>query len=466
MDPVSTPTLWTASDLDAWRSQMQEVHDTCQNLPYKWRMTQLKAMRRMMKEQQPALVEALKQDLGKEETEAIVTELEQTRKEICFFENNLRRLMKKKKASSPAVLIPAFTWIEKRPLKGPGVLVIGPSNYPIFLTLHPAVGALAAGNPTIIKPSEHCPAVCKTLADLIPQYFEPSACRVALGGVEETKMLLSQPWGNVFFTGSCTVGRLVAQQTALTMTPTVLELGGKCPCYIDCHSEFDWQLVANRIIWAKTLNCGQTCAAVDYLVLSKPALEKILPCLKKALLAQFGEDPYESELGRMVKTKPHAQRQVELISIAENLEVEHGGSKKTNPCQVVVGGSAQCRVDDRYICPTIVLNPPLDSRLMTEEIFGPILPIITVENHQEAINVLRGVEQTVGTPLCLYIFSKSNKVMQEVTQLCRAGGVMHNDALVHLGNAAIPFGGLGQSGYGSYKGEYSFDVFSQSLPIM
>jgi len=383
----------------------------------------------------------------------------------------LKRHMKPQKVASPGILVPSSAWIEQRPKNGPGVLVLGPSNYPVFLTLHPAVASLAAGNPTLIKPSEQCPAVCKTLAKLIPKYFDTACCRVVLGAHEQVKLLLQYHWGVVFFTGSNRVGRLVAEQAARTLSPTCMELGGKCPCYIDCENEnewWDWQMVANRIIWARTLNGGQTCAAVDYLVVPEAIVRKLLPYLVKAVKSQFGDDAYTSELGRIVKAKPHAQRLVDLIREAEDVAENDSktGEKGKKPCEIVLGGSSYCLPEERYVCPTLVLNPPMNSRLMKEEIFGPILPIITVKNRSEGIKLIKQMETMVGTPLCLYAFTKSHKSFEEITQSCRAGSVLRNDALVHLGNGLIPFGGLGQSGYGACRGPHSFQLFSQALPCM
>jgi len=328
---------------------MQKVHDSFANLSYQWRKQQLRSMRRLLQENENELVQALQQDLGKVSTEAIVTELDQIMVEIKYFERNLKRHMKPQKVASPGILVPSSAWIEQRPKNGPGVLVLGPSNYPVFLTLHPAVASLAAGNPTLIKPSEQCPAVCKTLAKLIPKYFDTACCRVVLGAHEQVKLLLQYHWGVVFFTGSNRVGRLVAEQAARTLSPTCMELGGKCPCYIDCENEnewWDWQMVANRIIWARTLNGGQTCAAVDYLVVPEAIVRKLLPYLVKAVKSQFGDDAYTSELGRIVKAKPHAQRLVDLIREAEDVAENDSktGEKGKKPCEIVLGGSSYCLV--------------------------------------------------------------------------------------------------------------------------
>ena len=476
-DHVSLPkhhtTEWSQGDVEAWRALMKGTHDSAINFSYEWRMKQLGAMRRMIVENTNLLVESLNKDLGKEKTEAIGTEISQILGEITYFERNLKNLMKPQHVASPGLFAPAFTWIERRPLLGPAVLVIGPSNYPVSLCCQPAVGSLVAGNPTVIKPSELCPAVCDTLAKLVPQYFDPSDCRVVLGSAEQTKLLLRYPWGKVFFTGSPRVGRLVAQQTAVTLTPTVLELGGKSPCYIDEEtcSSFDWKLLANRIMWAKLLNVGQTCAAVDYLIVPQSKVDMLLPHLKEAITTQFGSDPSKGELGRILQAKPHAQRHVDIIEELERTasEQERATNKLGNDkpsCQIVSGGSAFCRPEEKYICPTIVLNPPIDSRVMKEEIFGPILPIVTVKDRQEAIDLMHAVETSAGTPLCMYVFTDSHDVFTQITTSCRAGSVMRNDCLVHLASHQIPFGGLGQSGMGVYHGPHSFNTFSQALPCM
>jgi len=447
--PHATKSL--ALDVAALRAPMQQTHDTGVNFSTAWRRTQLETLQRMVNEHRHELLQALYQDLGKHRTEAACTELIIVENEIEYFLKHLSSLTAVRQVPTPAVLLPAFSSVTHRPLSAPACLVIGPSNYPVSLSLQPTIGSLAAGNPTVLKPSELCLHVSRLLQRLVAQYFDPSALVVVQGGVAETTALLKEPWGLVFFTGSERVGKLVAAAAAQTLSPVILELGGKCPCYVDETAPADIKAVANRIIWAKLLNAGQTCAAIDTLIVHVSLVDKLVPELVATLRQQFGVDPAVGELGRIVDPG-HAARHVALIQ-----EVERAAAVVDSPTKMIVGGSATCDARSGYVCPTIVLNPPADCRLATEEIFGPILPIRTVASRAQAIQVMRDMP---GTPLCLYVFTKSAAVFDEIKQKCPSASAMRNDALVHLASLEFPFGGLGTSGYGGYHGKHSFESFS------
>lgn len=438
-------------DLNNIRQGMQNVHDSGINRSHEWRIEQLRRMKRMVVERKTEIVHALYADLGKSYTEATGAEITLLLGEINTSLANLKQWMQPQHIGSPAAAIPAFTTVTPCPKVGPACLVLGPSNYPFSLSLQPAVGALAAGNPVIIKPSELCAATAALLQKLCDEYFDPTVLKVVQGGVPETQQLLQEPWGLIFFTGSEKVGKIVAAAAAQTMTPTILELGGKCPAYVDCHHP-PLQQMASRILWAKLFNTGQTCAAIDTLVVHQDVMDSLVPALLTSLEHQYPSPRIKSELGRIVSIQ-HAQRLYDLIA-----EVE-----QSKDCRILCGGTKECRVKDRYIAPTIVLNPPKDCRLAKEEIFGPILPIFTVKSEEDAISFIR---QLYGTPLCLYIFSKRDAVFDRLRSACPAGGVMRNDALILLSSQEAPFGGLGTSGYGNYHGKYSFDAFSHFQSCM
>jgi len=318
------------------------------------------------------------------------------------------------------------------------------------------VGALAAGNPVVIKPSELTPTCEQLFAKLIPQYFEPSCVRCVTGGVPETTALLQHGWGRIFFTGSPAVGKIVAAKAALTLTPVTLELGGKAPAYIDADTcPKNVQQIVHRILWSKTVNSGQTCAATDTLIVHESMVPALIPLMKESLRLQYGDDPSKSEYGRIVSTK-HAQRLVDMVA-----EVEQNMDDKTT--KIVTGGSKFCDASSCYIAPTIIIDPPADSKLMQEEIFGPILPVVTVKSRNEAVAFMRNMP---GTPLCSYIFTSSEAVFHEINQQVPAGSSMRNDCLLHLASQFLPFGGLGSSGYGAYHGKHTFDLFSHTQPIM
>lgn len=440
----------------ALTAPMQGLHDSGENFSYKWRRSQLLTLAIMLKHHWNEWTEALRQDLGKCRVEALAMELLMVQTDLVHSLSHLHQWMKRQPIASPAICAPAFSYLTPRPLIGPAVLVIGPSNYPVSLVLHPMIGALAAGNPVVCKPSELTPTVEALFAKLIPQYFRPDCVICVTGGIPETTALLNQPWGHIFFTGSSAVGKIVAAAAAATLTPVTLELGGKAPCFVDAETcpKFDINLVANRILWSKTVNGGQTCAATDTLIVEESLLPKLLPALKSSLVKMFGEDPRRSELGRIVSSR-HAERLVNMIA-----QVERSDHKTT---KVITGGSKLCDAAACYVAPTIIVNPPMDAQLMQEEIFGPILPIITVKSRTEAIEFMKKMP---GTPLCLYVFTSSDTVFQDIVRQVPAGSVMRNDCLVHLSSPFIKFGGLGSSGYGGYHGKYSFDLFSHLQPVM
>lgn len=444
------------------RARMQELHASGDILKAEWRISQLQILQRMISENHDAIRAALFSDLGKEWTEATTAEICAVEVEIELCIRKLRSWMKPWDVASPGISFPSRSKIVPMPLAPPGVLVIGPSNYPFFLCLHPAIGSLAAGNPTLLKPSDLCPATCELFQDLVQKYYgdqQNYSLQVVLADVPKTTELLSHPWGTIFFTGSARVGKIVATAAAQTLTPTILELGGKTPCVVDETCPNHIQQIAHRIIWAKLFNAGQTCAAVDYVLVHESVAPALIKCLQIALETQF---PDSTELARLV-CREHAQRQVELIQEIERRIAASSSASPSSP-KIVVGGSATCDVQSRFVTPTMIVNPPDDSRLLKEEIFGPILPILTFQTRSQAIATIQEVSGMA--PLCMYVFTKSDTVLQEYIRTCRAGGVVRNDCLVHLASQELPFGGLGTSGYGAYHGKFSFDAFSQQLPVV
>jgi acyl-CoA reductase-like NAD-dependent aldehyde dehydrogenase len=341
-------------DLEAILAPMQAVHDSGVNLSYEWRVTQLQCVRKILVNHWSEWQDALFQDLGKEITEGTCVELELSVQEIDFALSQLKTWMAPKQVPTPALLLPAFTTITPMPKRGPACLIIGPFNYPVIICFKALIGSLAAGNPTVMKPSEQTPVVSALYTKLFAQYCDPSAVRVVEGAIPETTALLAQSWGLILFTGSERVGKVVAAAASQTLTPTALELGGKCPCLVDETAPSDIRQIANRMIWAKTLNAGQTCTAVDYAVVHSSLQEKLYPELLRTLQVQFGSDPEHSELGGIV-TQAHAERLLEYIQQVEEVAAKPGSITK-----ILCGGSAKCNTKNRYIAPTIVINPPLD----------------------------------------------------------------------------------------------------------
>jgi len=322
------------------------------------------------------------------------------------------------------------------------VLVIGAWNYPFHLVCLPLVGALAAGNCVVLKPSELCPSVSAFLSQWIPRYLDPKAVRVVEGGVPETTALLQERWDHIFFTGSAKIGRVVMEAAAKHLTPVTLELGGKSPCIVDETANLD--LAAKRIVYGKFVNAGQTCVAPDYVLVHEDAHDALVNRMVSAIREFYGDVPKESpDLARIINREHFAR----LTGFLEGADV-------------AVGGEADAA--ELYIAPTIIKNAKEDDALMQEEIFGPILPVISVRDIDEAVAfVNRGAK-----PLALYLFTNDAQVEDRVLGATSAGGTTINHVWLHFGVPALPFGGVGESGMGAYHGRHSFETFSHKRAVL
>jgi acyl-CoA reductase-like NAD-dependent aldehyde dehydrogenase len=440
-------------DVETLQSRMRAIHESGVNLSYEWRMKQIRRLLHLVVENTDEIRDALSKDLGREGTEAICIETKPLEADIRYTMSNLKRWMKPMAVPSPAVLVPAFSYVERRPLNSPGVLIIAPFNYPVRLLLQPLLGALAGGNPAVVKPSEACPNVALLMKNLLDTYYtDPGVVQVVLGGPSETAALLEKKWGKVFFTGSETVGKIVARACAETMTPTIMELGGKCPVIVDETVPASlMHVVAKRVIFAKCVNAGQTCVAPDVLYVHKKHVSTLCEALSLELRNQFGENPKDGELARIVDI-PNSKRLLNLIQDAEKL-----GST------IITGGSKLCDVDQKYICPTLVVDPAKSAKILHEEVFGPIMAIVSFSNREEGVDL---VKQLPGEPLHLYIFTPDERVFRTYSERCVAAGALWNDVIVQGASHNLPFGGIGTSGHGNYYGRYSFDSFTHMYPVM
>jgi acyl-CoA reductase-like NAD-dependent aldehyde dehydrogenase len=311
-------------------------------------------------------------------------------------------------------------------------------------------------------PSELTPNTAKAMYESIHEYFDPSVVQVVLGAVQETETLLSKPWAKVLFTGSERVGKLVAQACANTLTPCILECGGKSATVVDETVPTAYlQNVADRIVFSKFFNAGQVCVAPDTLFVHEHHVTPLKEALVRAIDAQFGKNPQSGEMARIVN-KQNAKRLVDIIKEEESYASKTSTLDKN---EIVLGGSKACDIDQRYVAPTVVLNPSPESRLMKEEIFGPVLPIRTFTKRDEAIELIRNMNKISGIPLFLYVFTTKDSVFQTYTDKCRSGGAVRNDILIQLANTEQPLGGMGSSGYGRYFGKYSFDAFTHKYPV-
>lgn len=410
-----------------------------------WRAKQLQGIVTMLNAHEADFLSALKIDLGKCAFEAASLEVVVTRCEAQSMIGQLSSLMRDERVPTPSLMLPGTSLIRREPL---GVcLIIAPFNYPLQLALAPLLGALAAGNCAVLKPSERCAATSALLARYLPSYC--AGVLVVEGGSHVSLELTRRRWGLVFFTGSLRVGQAVAQATARTLTPTVLELGGKSPVIVDGTADLD--VTARRLAWGKTVNCGQTCIAPDYVVVERAAAQPLLDALARALSAMYGADPRTSADYGLMVDRAAVARMRQLLAVED-----HGG-------RLVLGG--ECDEERRFVAPSVVLEPRLSSRLMVEEIFGPILPVVVVESAEAAIAL---VEQRCAQhePLSLYVFSEDRAFVGRALSAIPSGSALVNDVLLHFGNPNLPFGGIGPSGQGKYHGAASFRCFSHERSVL
>ncbi|MER6345238.1 aldehyde dehydrogenase family protein [Streptomyces sp. NPDC001595] len=435
---AAPPAAQQDQDIPGTVIRLRATFDSGVTRPAAWRRRQLHALRRLLRNHTPAIEEALYDDLRKGRTESHLTEIGGVLAEIEHALRHLDRWMRPRRVAVPMNIKPATARIHPEPL---GVcLIIAPWNYPLTLTLNPLVGALAAGNATVVKPSELAPATSRLLADLLPRHLE--AVAVVEGAVEETTLLLAQRFDHIFYTGNGTVGRIVAAAAAKNLTPVTLELGGKSPVFID--ETADMTVTARRLAWGKFTNAGQTCVAPDYVLVTDAARDSLLAALPKAIHQMFGTNPRTSaDYGRIVNDR-HFQR---LTGLAAQGDLLTGG--------VFDAG-------ERYIAPAVLTDVPPEAPVMTEEIFGPILPVLTVRDVHEAIDFITARDK----PLSLYAFTRDKAARQALVEKTSSGAVVHNAPMIHLGVPNLPFGGVGESGMGAYHGKTSFDTFSHRKPVL
>ncbi|MEG2576694.1 aldehyde dehydrogenase family protein [Glutamicibacter sp. NPDC055491] len=413
-------------------SHLRRSADTRITHPRRFRLQQLKALEKMLEEHLEDFVQALAEDLGKSATEAKFSEIDVVRAEIDFAQRHLVEWMDSTSVKVPLALQPAMAKVEPRPLGV--VLIIGAWNYPVQLVLAPLVAAIAAGNAAVIKPSELAPATSGALAKFLPVYLDERVYAVVEGGVDTSTELLAARWDHIFYTGGERVAKIVAAAAAKHLTPTTLELGGKSPAVV----ENDSLASAKRLAYAKFMNAGQTCVAPDY-VLSVGDSSELIRRLGQAITSFYGKEPLtHPDFGRIVSRK-HFER---LLSMFEQGEVVFGGEYDE---------------DTLRIAPSIMRNVDLEGSLMTEEIFGPILPVIEVETFEEALEFIA----RRPSPLAAYLMSESPRLQSIFSDRVRAGSIVHNAPLAQMIVPTLPFGGVGPSGMGAYHGKHGFERLSQ-----
>ncbi len=430
--------------LDGIRTGVAKLRSTFEGgvtRSYEWRAGQLDGLLNMFDQHEARIIEALRADVGKTQMDAWTAEIADVRAGLLELKKHLRRYMKPEKVSTPFWIMPGKSLIVREPLGV--VLVISAWNYPIALAITPLAGALAAGNCAVLKPSEVAPKTSALLAELLPQYLDPNAVEVIEGGVAETTELLAQRFDHIFYTGSTNVGRIVMSAAAKQLTPVTLELGGKSPCIID--RDVDLAVAARRVAWGKFYTTGQTCIAPDYVLCHAAVHDAFVAQLLATIREFWGDDPKQSpDYGRVVNARHH-KRLMGLIP----------GSGT-----VAIGGQGD--EQQRYIAPTVLTDVPPDSKVMDEEIFGPILPVLKVDDLDAAIRFINARPK----PLALYLFSSNERSAEQVVARTSSGGFVQNHTIYHFAVQDLPFGGVGDSGMGAYHGRSSFDTFSHKKAVL
>ncbi len=408
-------------------------------LPYENRLAAIRRLRNGILDLTPELTAALRQDLGKSATESYLTEIGMLLSEIRYIEKHLKQWCRPKRRPTPLAQFPAQSYELACPYGT--VLVMSPWNYPLLLALEPTIEAIAAGNTVILKPSAYAPAVSAMIKKLCDMYARPELLTVITGGRDVNADLLEQRYDYIFFTGGKTVGQLVMEKAARHLTPITLELGGKSPCLVDANA--DLRLAARRIVFGKYLNLGQTCVAPDYVLVQESVRDSLITYIKEEIRAQFGADPLaNTHYGKIINRK-HFDRLANMLAASD----------------VIYGGRADA--DALRIEPTLV-TADLSAPAMQEEIFGPILPIITWCTWDDA----KAIIAEHPTPLALYVFSRDKAFCGRATHEISYGGGCINDTIMHLTSSDLAFGGVGTSGMGAYHGKHGFDTFSHKKSIL
>jgi aldehyde dehydrogenase (NAD+) len=424
-------------------ARLRATFESGRTRPVAWRRAQLQAVKRMLAEHEDEFVDALTVDLGKSSVEGWLTDVVLTVRDVDHTLKRMADWMRPEKVTVPLVQQPASARVVREPL---GVaLVIAPWNYPLQLLLEPMIAAIAAGNAVVGKPSEISASTSSTIARLAPQYLDPDAIAIVEGAVEETTALLEQRFDHILYTGNGRVGRIVAAAAAKHLTPVTLELGGKSPAIV--HSDADLHMAARRIAFGKWINAGQTCIAPDYVLVHRDVERALVEALHGAVRTFFGDEPKSSRDYARIVNDSHFERLAGLL--------DQGGFK-----EIVAGGEVDSTT--RYIAPTVLRGVDPSAAVMQEEIFGPILPVIAVDSLDEAIRFVNERDK----PLSLYVFAKSKAVQRRVLERTSSGGACVNATVLHFAVPGLPFGGVGESGYGAYHGREGFETFSNRKPIL
>lgn len=409
-------------------------------LDVNFRIDALKKLQNALIRKESSIAEALKSDLGKSPEESYMCETGIVLSEIHYMLQHIRKLAKEQTVPTPLAQFASRSY--RKPMPYGVTLIMSPWNYPLMLTLDPLVNAIAAGNTAVLKPSAYSPAVSQCLKELISQLFPEEYVAVVTGGREENSYLLEQKFDYIFFTGSKNIGKLVLQKAAPHLTPVTLELGGKSPCIVDQSAKLE--LAARRIVFGKYLNCGQTCVAPDYILCHSSVKAQFTAALVAEIHRQYGDNYRANPLYGNIISRKHFDR---ITGLIDSSKVIHGG---------------RWDVDTLKIEPTVMDDVTWDDKIMEEEIFGPVLPILTYDRIEDVIETVNQHDK----PLALYIFAENKSVIQQVTSRCSFGGGCVNDCIIHIATSHMAFGGVGESGMGAYHGKKGFESFSHHKSIV
>ncbi len=418
----------------------REFFKSGQTFDVKYRIQALKRLYRAIKEHENEINEALRADLGKNEFEGFMCEIGMALSEISYLIKNTKSLSKKRRVKTPLAQFVSRSYKQATPYGN--VLIMSPWNYPFLLTIGPLADAVAAGNTAIVKPSAYSPATSEVISKIISDVFPPEHVSVILGGRKENAHLLEMNFDFIFFTGSQNVGKEVLRHAAERLTPVVLELGGKSPCIVDSTAKIE--LAARRIVFGKFLNCGQTCVAPDYILCDKSIKDRLIGAIKNEIIKQYGNYPIaDDNYGKIINEK-HFER---IIGLIDESKAVHGGDHDRIALK---------------IAPTVMDNADWSDAVMQEEIFGPVLPILTYEKFEDIVPLFADMAK----PLALYLFSENKAHISLITERCLYGGGCINDTIIHLATSEMGFGGVHESGMGSYHGKDGFDAFSHIKSIV
>ncbi|MBT6871192.1 MAG: aldehyde dehydrogenase [Candidatus Marinimicrobia bacterium] len=420
-------------------NNQREYFNSGQSRDVKFRIEQLKRLKVIFEKYEDECILALGKDLGKSQTEAYLTEVVLIRDELKMAIRNTKKWSKPKRVPTPIILAVASSYRQPEPY---GVtLIVSPWNYPIALGLMPLIGAISAGNTAVLKPSELAPASSVIITKIISECFRPEHVISIEGGVEVATELLQHRYDYIFFTGGTKVGQVYYEAAAKNLTPVTLELGGKSPCVVD--KKVNINETAKRIVFGKYLNCGQSCTAPDYILVHASVKNDLINALKKNVIEMYGENPEDNDEYPRIISDGHFDR---ICSLIDEKHIAFGGNSNKGK---------------KYISPTFIALDSTDNSIMNEEIFGPVLPILSFKNIDEVKTLIKSKER----PLALYIFTKNKKVENDLLHNISFGGACVNDTMTQYANPNLPFGGVGHSGIGDYHGEYSFKSFSHYKSI-